>query len=554
MAAALFPLLLAFALLYAGWWLASLAGWYEVGMAVMGFSLLLFVKRTFTFLISSFQAAQQINLLHESRSISNEYGHARLAREDDNFVKALSNNRSGFYIGTLGKSPLFYDPFASGNGHMLTYAPSRTGKTISVIVPALMHWFGGSMLVTDVKGELTAITARFRRSCGQRVLVFDPFNISDEKGHKFNPLRILVEDVMYNKGRDLHDLARSIAFQLVAEKPNDMGDGVFFRNGGRRLIIALLLYMAVFTPSACTLPMLRKLVWSTSEKKADLAEEMQQSDWFSGLLQDYGNALSDMLLPEYVKTYGAFRDNAMSALEIYDAHSPMGKAMGESDIYLKDMLDGKTTLYLVLPESKLETHGSALGLVATLLLEAIAAAPKPTRVMMILEEMGNIGRLPSLPKALSLLPGKGLRLKMVFQSRRQPIEIYGQHLAGLIEEQSSLLQAWSIRSEADRKAWSVRIGNETKKARSLTRDQNNDQSPWRLSVNERAAPVLSPDEIGRMDSNHQLIAIDGQRVIKAEKIAYFQIEPWRSQAEKSPYHPGDYPKDMPVRHKLGRRS
>lgn len=554
MAASLFPLLLAFALLYAGWWLASLAGWYEVGMAVMGFSLLLFVKRTFTFLISSFQAAQQINLLHESRSISNEYGHARLAREDDKFVKALSNNRSGFYIGTLGKSPLFYDPFASGNGHMLTYAPSRTGKTISVIVPALMHWFGGSMLVTDVKGELTAITARFRRSCGQRVLIFDPFNITGEQGHKFNPLRILVEDVMHNKGRDLHDLARSIAFQLVAEKPNDMGDGVFFRNGGRRLIIALLLYMAVFMPNACTLPMLRKLVWSTSEKKADLAEEMQQSDWFSGLLQDYGNALSDMLLPEYIKTYGAFRDNAMSALEIYDAHSPMGKAVSESDISLKDVLDGKTTLYLVLPESKIDTHGAALGLTSTLLLETIAAAPKPTRIMMLLEEMGNIGRLPNLSKALSLLPGKGVRLNMVFQSRCQPIEIYGQQMAGLIEEQSSLLQAWSIRSESDRKSWSERIGNETKKARSLTRDQNNDQSPWRLSINERAAPVLSPDEIGHMDSNHQLIAIDGQRVIRAEKIAYFQIEPWRSQAEKSPYHPGDYPKDKPVRHKLGRRS
>jgi type IV secretion system protein VirD4 len=437
---------------------------------------------------------------------------------------------------------------------MLTYAPSRTGKTISVIIPALMHWFGGSLFVTDIKGELTKITAKFRKMKGQNVLIFNPFDVLGIKGLKFNPLRVLVEDIMNNQGKELHDLARSIAFQLISEKPNDMGDGIFFRNGGRRLILALLLYMAVFKADTCNLPTLRKLVWSSSEEKAVIAKQLQESKWFSGLLQDYGNALSDMLAPEYVKTFGAFSDNAMSALEIYDAHSPMGQAMSDSDFSINDVLDGKTTFYLILPESKIETHGGALGLIATLLLEAIAAAPKPSPIMMLLEEMGNIGKIPNLSKTLSLLPGKGARLWMVFQSKRQPIEIYGQQMAGLIEEQSSMQQSWSIRGEADQKTWSMRTGNRTQKARSLARDPNNPHSPWRLSINERSASVLSVDEIGRMNTNHQLIAIDGQVVIKAEKLAYFQIEPWRSMAEKSPYHPGEYPKGMIVRHKLKGRT
>lgn len=551
MLAVIIALLLPFILLIGGWWLAAIDGWYMWGMALMGIGFLALLKKIMDFLSMSFHTAQQINLLRESRVISNEYGHARLANKNDGFIKEMSQNQHGFYIGSLADLPLFYDPFATGNGHMLTYAPSRTGKTISVIIPALMHWFGGSLFVTDIKGELAAITANYRRSRGQKVLIFNPFNVLNIEGVKFNPLRILVDDVIYNQGKDLHDLARSIAYQLISEKPNDMGDGVFFRNGARRLLIGFLLYMPLFMPDICTLPNLRKLVWSSSHEQEIIAAKMQSSDWLSGLLQDYGNALAEMLRPEYIKTYGAFRDNAMNALEIYDMHSPMGQAMSESDFSLVDVLDGNTTLYLILPEAKLETHGSALGLIATLLLETIAAAPKPSRIMMLLEEMGNIGKLPNLSKALSLLPGKGVRCWMVFQSRRQPIEIYGQQMAGLIEEQSSMVQAWSIRGELDQKAWSMRIGNETKKARSLSRDPNNPISPWRLSINERGAPVKSIDEIGRMDTNHQLVAIDGQMVIEMDRYAYFQIEPWRSNAEKSPYHSENYPKDKPVRHSLG---
>jgi len=143
---------------------------------------------------------------------------------------------------------------------------------------------------------------------------------------------------------------------------------------------------------------------------------------------------------------------------------------------------------------------------------------------MLAEEMGNLGRLPNISKALSLLPGKNLRCLMVFQSRKQPLELYGPEIAGLIDEQSSCVQAWSIRSEEDRKAWSARIGTTTKKARALSRDPHDTHAPWRLSVNERAAPVMSPDEVGRLPWDRQLIALDGKPVILARRVPYFKMQ------------------------------
>jgi type IV secretory pathway TraG/TraD family ATPase VirD4 len=342
-----------------------------------------------------------------------------------------------------------------------------------------------------------------------------------------------VDEILKNRGKRLSTLARAIAFQLIPERLHETGDGKFFRGGARRLIIAGLLYLAAFDPKHCTLPRLRTLIWSTSEEKRTIASEMQGVDWFGGLLRDYGNALAEMLEPQYIKTYGAFRDNAMEALEIYEAGSDLGEAVSESDFSLEDILDGRTTVYLVLPESEIETHGSWMGLITTLIFETIAASRNPSPILMLLEEMGNLGRIPNITKALSLLPAKGVRCLMVFQSRRQPVELYGPNIAAIIEEQSSCVQAWAIRSEQDRKAWSARIGTTTKKARSLSRDPHDQAAPWRLSVSERAAPVLSPDEIDRLPRSRQLIALDGQSVILASKVPYYTVDAWRKAAARS---------------------
>lgn len=528
-------LLIALAIMAGGWLICVQPGWFAWGLALMAIGLAAAARALYTQLMRGLETATQINLLHESRRLSGDYGRARLAVLQDGFVRALTATRRGLFVGTLDGRKLFYDPYQRGNGHMLAYAPARTGKTTSLVVPALLHWTSGSVIVTDVKGELTELTAAWRRKDGQRTLILNPFGARGIKGMRFNPLRVLVEDVMKNGGRELHALAKLIALQLIPER-HEAGDGVFFRNGGRRLIVTFLLYLAAFEPRNCTLPGLRACVWSSEAEKHAIAAKMKASPLFAGLLREYGNALSDGLEPEYVKTFGAFRDNALNALDLYDAHSDFGKSLLECDFTFADVLDGRTTLYLILPESKLETHGPWMGLIVTLLLEHVAASTtmheRHTRLLFLLEEMGNLGRLPNLGKALSLLPGKGVRAWMIFQSRRQSLDIYGPNIAGLIEEQSSVIQSWSIRGLEDRKAWSARIGNATRKGRSVSRDADSLLSPWRLSVGERGFPVLSPDEIGRLPEHEQLIAIAGQPVIRAKKLPYFVDPVWSKRAAK----------------------
>src|SRR5579863_9032612 len=83
----------------------------------------------------------------------------------------------------------------SGDGHLITFAPTDTGKTSGpVICNALKH--PGQLIVLDMKGEIFAATAQARRDMGQAVHVLD-FR-DDAQGDSLNPL-----DLAMRSGTDV---------------------------------------------------------------------------------------------------------------------------------------------------------------------------------------------------------------------------------------------------------------------------------------------------------------------------------------------------------------
>ncbi|MCV5950975.1 type IV secretory system conjugative DNA transfer family protein, partial [Escherichia coli] len=62
-------------------------------------------------------------------------------------------------------------------GHVVTVAPTGSGKGIGAVIPNLLT-YQGSALVFDPKGENAEVTGRRRREMGQSVHVIDPFGIT----------------------------------------------------------------------------------------------------------------------------------------------------------------------------------------------------------------------------------------------------------------------------------------------------------------------------------------------------------------------------------------
>ena len=102
----------------------------------------------------------------------------------------------------------------SGDGHLISFAPTGTGKSTGpVICNALNH--PGQLIVLDPKGEVYAATAEARRAMGQQVHVLD-LNDDSPLAGSLNPL-----DLALRCGTEPATIARSFAAEVV-ERGNDI--------------------------------------------------------------------------------------------------------------------------------------------------------------------------------------------------------------------------------------------------------------------------------------------------------------------------------------------
>ena len=126
----------------------------------------------------------------------------------------------------------------NGDSHMITVAPTRSGKGTTQIIPSLMDHKGG-VLCIDPKGENAIITAEARENLhGQTVAIFDPWRVAtsilEREGSQFNPL-----DMLSPESENLSDDAMLIADALIVP---DRGDS-HWSNEARAMIMGFIIHL-----------------------------------------------------------------------------------------------------------------------------------------------------------------------------------------------------------------------------------------------------------------------------------------------------------------------
>ena len=100
------------------------------------------------------------------------------------FPRSPIPETGGVVIGGWGGKRTVY----CGNDHVVAIGGERSGKTVGLVIPTLMH-YRGSIVVHDVGGELYDLTAKYRRAMGQVVIRFAPGDGFPRDGFKLEDLQ-----------------------------------------------------------------------------------------------------------------------------------------------------------------------------------------------------------------------------------------------------------------------------------------------------------------------------------------------------------------------------
>jgi type IV secretion system protein VirD4 len=388
---------------------------------------------------------------------------------------------------TSDKQALTY----TGDGHLMTVAPTGAGKGVGLIIPALLT-YPGSVIVTDIKGENYQVTARYRRALGQQVVVLDPFGLvtARDRGDRLNPF-----DLFKLPGSDPESDAEMLAAQLAVG--HEFSSDRYWEDTGRGLVAGLIADVAASAPSdKRNLCSLRALLYD-DELDYNLAVALEsRKKSMSPLARDEFIAY---LAAPADKTRPCIRTTATTFVKCLGS-SAVSRCLDKSTFDLCDLLNNKPmTIYLVLPPEKLLSHRALLRLwVVTLMTVVMRRTRLPKqRTLFLLDEAAQLGSLDLLPQAVSLLRGYGLQVWTFWQDLSQLMKLYPTNWEALVNN-AAVLQAFGVPGHAARFGWRIVLGD----------------------IDSQLASELHSDEM--------LVAVTGRPLARHTRANYLRDKPFAS--------------------------
>ncbi|WP_340645993.1 type IV secretory system conjugative DNA transfer family protein [Phenylobacterium sp.] len=407
-----------------------------------------------------------------------------------------------------------------GPAHLLTIAPTRSGKGVGAIIPNLLTT-DYSILCIDPKGENARITARARALRGP-VHVLDPFGISGEPCAAFNPLSRLDP-----AGVDLAEDAAMIADALVYDPPGQVSEA-HWNEEARALIAGLILHIVTNrSPAHRSLAAVRALLTTTPEKFDQALFDMQGSYAARGLVARAANRHLSKSEREGAGVLSAAQRHT------HFLDSPrMVRVLQKSDFAFSDLKRGPTSVFLVLPPERLATHARWLRLLVVQAIGELAQtqakdAPPPHPVLMMLDEFAALGRVEPVERAFALMAGYGLQLWAILQDLHQLKGLYGEQ-AGSFLSNAGLIQVFNV-ADIDTATWVSRtLGAATEVFNTMSWAERPESRPWWRSytptttLNLSRRDLMTPDEVMRLGQEELLLLRPGMSPVVAQKVRYYR--------------------------------
>ena len=519
-----------------------------------------------------------INLYHNKNLLDNTedlHGSARWATSKDLQETGLLTTKQGVYVGAWKdeQNDLRYLKH-DGPEHILAFAPTRSGKGVSLVIPTLLSW-QGSCIVNDIKGENWDITAGFREKAGQTCLRFAPVEMDRSKrGVRFNPLA----EIRVNTERDVSD-AQNLA-DMLCQKPrsNAAEDDDYFRDGAISLLTGLILHVcyvafekgrragypegftATFTELRSALsPIFRDddqsdlgdagATGQSDKMNAQQALFRQHLTILRDMNHDYkdedgewhnqwrstdgivtGNhpaiaeAMQNMLV-RADREFASVHGSAIKPLRLF-ADPLVSYSVSGSDFRIEELVNAEkpVSLYLVVPVSDQDRLAPLVRLMYTMFVNRLtesydASRTYKHRLLLLIDEFPTLGKMPIFSSALAYMGGYGLKAYLIAQDVEQITDYYGEHES--ITSNCHIRLAFSPNKMKTAELISDMLGTQTIQRASLSfsgERTKNVLSTVSKTVEHVERPLMTPDEVSRLKAAIKQGEGKNQRIIEAGEM------------------------------------
>lgn len=313
-----------------------------------------------------------------------------------------------------------------GAEHVLTIAPTRSGKGVGLVVPTLNSWTG-STIVTDLKGELWELSAGWRQKhAGNKVLRFEPASLDSVR---WNPL----EEIRLGSEQAVGD-AQNLAMLIVDPDGHGLeGEGSHWKKTSHALLTGLILHLLHKGREDGFVPSLADVDKSLADPEHPVSllwDEMRNNEWENGdrmmVVASAGQDMKDR--PE--EEAGSVLSTAKSYLSLY-RDPTVAKNVSTCDFRLKDLMhhEQPVSLYIVTQPNDKARLRPLVRIMMNMSLRLLAdklefenGRPKANykhRLLLMVDEFPSLGKLDIMQESLAFIAGYGILAYLICQDRGQ---------------------------------------------------------------------------------------------------------------------------------------
>ena len=362
------------------------------------------------------------------------HGSARWANEKDIKKASLFDNDEGVYVGAYEDSKgVTHYLRHNGPEHILTYAPTRSGKGVGLVIPTLLSW-KQSAVITDLKGELWAFTAGWRkRYARNKVIRFEP--ASATKSARWNPL----DEIGIGTETEIGDV-QNIATLVV--DPDGKGLESHWQKTSQALLVGLILHLIYKLKNVgkpATFPNIDQMLVDPDINISDLLIEMTQYPHIDGKTHPVISASARDMIDRAEEEAGSVLSTLKSYVALY--RDPVVAAnVSSSDFSVRDLMhhDVPVSLYIMTEPTDKDRLKPLVRMMLNMIVRVLASKmeferaddglgntyvrTKKTykhRLLCMIDEFPALGKLDILQESLAFVAGYGLKFYLICQDINQ---------------------------------------------------------------------------------------------------------------------------------------